>query len=645
MRKFGLLAALLMTAAPVLAEVPVRAVTLFEAGLAEITRESQEVLFVSDDLMLEDYDPHLVLTVPQAQVNDVLKSLRISGAVSSAEIRLDGASPVEDAFARLPVGPEEVGDLAALLGALPGTLVTVHGPAGFDPVAGRVMGVTQGGCETAPCPPTLLLRAEEGLMSVPLDPSRRVVLSSSLQADVDDALEALARNGIGSERVLMIETESEGSVSLSYVVPAPVWKIAYRAVTGEDGMTRLQAWAVLENVSGADWDGVSLTLSSGSPNTLQADLTGRDWRVRDVYESDPVQKRGAPRIAQALRESDAFMRLEAAPMAELAPGTVTRDRGLDSRFTFPDPVYLEQGEMISLPFLSEEVPVERTLVWRGQLRDRTGNPDLVLRVENPLPIRLPGGIMTVSDETGYLGDAAFPVLVPGDAADVPFGQDQRVEVRETATERSAERRVTVSKGAVRISERWVRTTEYRVSAPSGEAPALTVLHPEQAGWAISGVSPAQNRGTSPSEGGRVHRFELPAGAERLMVEEERPRTEVWQVSDLPRERLVSLLTDRVSSEDRARLERILEATDLVGRVREDLSRVAEERDRSVNDQERARRMMGSAPSGSDMEARFRTSVLELEDRIEALDAREAELIVDLRAAEERLDAVMGDERD
>lgn len=642
MRKLGLLAGLLMTAAPVFAEVPVRAVTLFEAGLAEISRESRKVLFASDHLMLEDYDPRLVLSVPQAQVDDVLKSLRIGGEVASAEIRLDGASPVEDAFARLPVGPGEIGDLAALLGAMPGTPVTVHGPAGFEPVSGRIMGVTREGCETGPCPPTLLLRTEDGLVAVALDPSRRVVLADlSLQARVDEALEALARNGAASDRTLVIETESEGPVSLAYVVPAPAWKTAYRAVTGADGMTRLQAWAVLENVSGADWDGVRLTLSSGAPKTLQADLTTRDWRVRDAYEVASAEERGVPRLMQADR-AEMFISFQAAPMAELAPETVTRDRGLDSRFTFPEPVDLDQGEMISLPFLSEEVPVERTLVWRGQLRDRTGNPDLVLRVENPLPIRLPAGIMTVSDETGYLGDASFPVLVPGDAADVPYGQDQRVEIRETVSERSAERRVTISKGAVRISERWVRATEYRVSAPSGEAPALTVLHPERPGWAVSGVSPAQDLDTGRPEGERVHRFKLPARTGTLRVEEERPRTEIWQISDLPRERLVSLLTDRVSSADRARFERILSAMGETDRVREDLSRVAEERDRAVSDQERARRMMGSAPSGSEMQGRFRTSVLEMEDRIGELDAREAELNAELRSAEAALDALLAE---
>jgi hypothetical protein len=202
--------------------------------------------------------------------------------------------------------------------------------------------------------------------------------------------------------------------------------------------------------------------------------------------------------------------------------------------------------------------------------------------------------------------------------------------------------VTVSKGAVRVSERWVRATEYRVSAPSGEAPAVTVLHPEQPGWAVSGVSPAQDLDTGRPEGERVHRFKLPARTGTLRVEEERSRTEIWQISDLPRERLVSLLTDRVSSADRARLERILSAMGETDRVREDLSRVAEERDRAVSDQERARRMMGSAPSGSDMQGRFRTSVLELEDRIGELDAREAELTLELRAAEAALDALLAE---
>lgn len=645
MRKLGLLAGLLMTAAPVFAEVPVRAVTLFEAGLAEITRESREVLFISDGPIFEAYDPHLTLSVPRGQVNDVLKSLRIGGEVTSAEIRLDGAAPIEDAFSGLPVGPEAIGGLATLLGAMPGVPVTVSGPAGFAPVSGRVMGVTRAACEAgAPCPAALLLRGEEGLISVDLDPSRHVTLAdSTLQDRIDRALDALARNGASSERTLLIETESEGPVSLSYVVPAPAWRTAYRAVTGEDGATRLQAWAVLENVSGADWDGVRLTLSSGSPNTLQADLTTRDWRARDAYEADQALKRGVPRLAQAADRSEMLMSFEAAPMADLSPGTITQDRGLDSRFTFPDPIDLDRGEMISLPFLSEEVPVARTRVWQGQLRDRTGNPDLVLRVENPLPIRLPAGIMTVSDETGYLGDAAFPVLVPGDVADVPFGQDQRVEISESVSERTVERRVSASRGLIRVTERRIRRTDYRASAPEGNVPPLTILHPAQPGWELAETTPQVAASPEDPASGAAHRFDLPAGTSAFRVTEVRPISETWVIGTLPRDRLLSLMTDQVTGSDRAYLERVLEAQDRVSALRDELEGLSSDRRLLVEDQDRARRMMEAAPAGSDMEGRFLTAILDAEDRIGETDERIEELTQDVRDAELILDELIGPE--
>ena len=635
----------MMSAAPVFGEVPVRAVTLFEAGLAEITRMSQEALFISDGPIFEAYDPHLTLSMPQGQVNDLLKSLRISGQVTSAEIRLDGAAPVEDAFSGLPVGPEAIGDLAALLGAIPGAPVSVSGPAGIPPVSGRVMGVTRTACDIgAPCPATLLLNTDEGLVGVELDPSRRVVLADlSLQSRIDKALDALARNARGSDKTLMIETESEGPVTLSYVIPAPSWKTAYRAVTGEDGATRLQAWAVFENVTGADWDGVSLTLSSGSPNTLQSDLSTRDWRVRDPYEAEQALKRGGSRLAQASDRAGMFASFEAAQVAELAPGTVTDDRGLDSRFTFPDLIYLDQGEMISLPFLSEEVPVQRTLLWRGRLADRAGNPELVLRVENPLPIRLPAGIMTVSDETGYLGDAAFPVLVPGDKADVPFGQDQRVEITERVSERKIERQVSASRGLIRVTERRIRRTDYVASAPEGEIPPLTILHPAQPGWELAG--PLASVAASPEgpSSGPAYRFEISAGSSSFRVTEVRPISETWVIGTLPRDRLISLMTDQVTGSDRAYLERVLEAQDRVSDLRDELAVLSSDRRQIVEDQDRARRMMEAAPTGSDMQGRFLDAILDAEDRIGEADVRIAGLARDLKDAEGRLEELIRSE--
>jgi hypothetical protein len=638
MKHFGLLAALMLTAAPVFGEVPIRSVTLFEAGLAEITRAPDPNAGAGG----AGADKGLELTVQESQLNDLLKSLVIRGEMTRARVRLDGTARVEDAFGRLPFGPDRIGDQAGLLDAVKGARVTISDGPRTGPVTGRVMGVTRPVCGAeAVCHPILLLETDAGLQTVPLAPGRQVHFEDpGLQDRIGRALEALALVGSGSDRTVRIETDGTGPLTLSYVVPAPIWKTAYRAIGDAEGRMRLQAWAVLENVTGTDWDGVILTLSSGAPKTLAADLTSRDWASRDVFEAPAPQMRAGMMALDAFApRAESMMAFEVAPPAPLDAGAEFSDRGLDSRFTFPDPVALEAGEMISLPFLTEEVPVSRTLLWRGEISNRTGNPDLVLRVKNPLPIRLPAGIMTVSDDAGYLGDAAFPLLVPGAEAEVPFGADQRVEVRELVTTQRTERRVTLSGGLLRISEREVRNVEYRISAPSGEVPELTIRHPAEPGWELvrvgSDLRPVPDEADPSSL-----RFDLPAGTSLFRVEETRPVLEAVAIGDLPRARLVGLLTDRIGPEDRERLERILGARDRLDRITAERDALLSARARVVEDQERSRRMMEAAPAGSDMQGRFLNAILEIEDLISETDRKVEALSAGIEAAETDLDRLL-----
>ena len=59
---------------------------------------------------------------------------------------------------------------------------------------------------------------------------------------------------------------------VSYVVEMPTWKPAYRIVLDKEGKALLQGWAVVDNVSGEDWNGVSMSLTAGTPLTFTYDL-------------------------------------------------------------------------------------------------------------------------------------------------------------------------------------------------------------------------------------------------------------------------------------------------------------------------------------------------------------------------------------
>jgi hypothetical protein len=58
---------------------------------------------------------------------------------------------------------------------------------------------------------------------------------------------------------------------VGYVAETPVWRPSYRLVIEKGGAT-LQAWGIVQNLSGEDWTGVKLSLIAGSPLAFEATL-------------------------------------------------------------------------------------------------------------------------------------------------------------------------------------------------------------------------------------------------------------------------------------------------------------------------------------------------------------------------------------
>lgn len=66
--------------------------------------------------------------------------------------------------------------------------------------------------------------------------------------------------------------KATGRLRITYVTESPAWKPSYRVVLGEDGKARLLGWAVIDNVSGEDWDKVRVGVGSTSALSFRYDL-------------------------------------------------------------------------------------------------------------------------------------------------------------------------------------------------------------------------------------------------------------------------------------------------------------------------------------------------------------------------------------
>ena len=76
------------------------------------------------------------------------------------------------------------------------------------------------------------------------------------------------------------------AVKLTYVTEAPAWKATYRVTLGQRGNVRLEGWAIVDNASGEDWNGVKIGVASSSALSFRYDLRTVRFVQRDTLAPD-----------------------------------------------------------------------------------------------------------------------------------------------------------------------------------------------------------------------------------------------------------------------------------------------------------------------------------------------------------------------
>ena len=69
---------------------------------------------------------------------------------------------------------------------------------------------------------------------------------------------------------------------VSYTIAAPIWKTTYRVVLDQAGKPFFQGWAIVDNVGDEDWNGISLSLVSGTPISFIQPIQKPFYRYRPV---------------------------------------------------------------------------------------------------------------------------------------------------------------------------------------------------------------------------------------------------------------------------------------------------------------------------------------------------------------------------
>jgi hypothetical protein len=417
--------------------IPVREMVLYKHGVGfylrggEVSGESVSLTFKSDE------------------INDVLKSLAVFDEAEDGRVLGVGYQTPMDRDARLKntsVNLTEADTLVDLIRDLRGrqVVMTFETGSGVTTVTGRVVGINTAQAifadtvvvnATIPSYAQVVLLSATGEVRVyPLLALRNFTIEDSQsEQDLSYFLDTVMTED--NRRTVNIRlSEGDHRLVVSYVAPAPTWRVSYRVIAegneaGTGGKALVQGWGLFDNRMEEDLEDVRVTLVAGQPISFVYDLysstipqrkfikdetrvtgpvefggaiTEESSKQYAVLEEDPAadymeqeRSRGitvnrlvAPAPARAARKYGS------APAAKTTPAQAEgRETGETFQYVVNAPVSVKRGESAMVPIVSASIEYERELLYnREKLPD---HPVAALRFKNTTGLTLERGPVTL----------------------------------------------------------------------------------------------------------------------------------------------------------------------------------------------------------------------------------------------------------
>ncbi len=621
--------------------LPVRKIALFSSGVSFVEHEGPLA-------------GPAVITLPfqRDAVNDVLKSLVVHDAQTrNPSVTYDSEDTLVRTLQSLSVDLSGNPGLPDILQGLRGYEVTVTVP---EMMSGKIVGVettdihpdTAGGRSEFISKIRVNLLTHEGLRSINLSEIASIQFTDPvIKRDFERALALLAASREGETRNIAVHLSGTGSrsVSLGYIVPAPVWKISYRLDLSQKNPV-LQGWAIIDNTSDTDWENIELTLVSGRPISFIQQLYPPYYLSRpeiplaiagaaapEVYDSaldngmmdeyayemelaasEPAMMPSRSRVMKPERKSDGI----SAGQVETAAAAKAGDLFL---FTLKNPVSIPRRQSAMVPLTEAQVRTKKVSVFSGTNGfSGESHPMLCVELGNESKMQLPAGPVTVFDGASYAGDALLDFFPENDTRLVAYGEDLGItgSLREETTRDVAS--VSVSRGVLTITRTQKKKTLYQFKNTAGEIRNLIIEHAITPGTALA--EPAKPE----EQTAETYRFalEIPAGkTDTFTVQEDRPVAETVALLQQNTEALLYYATSgAVPAEIRKALEKAVDFRRNIADREETLAAFSRERSEQVAEQDRIRSNIHAAGNNSRQGQEYLKQLTEIDERLAGLAA-------------------------
>lgn len=648
-------------------EVPVRKVVLFSSGVGYFEHTGS----LQGDGVAE-------LRFRTAQIKDVLKSLIVQdlGGGRVGTVVYPSQDPIERTLGSFQVdltGNPSLGDLLTQVRGTPVRITTMG-----RTLSGTLLGVDQQQVVVQGAVASvwiLNLLSDGAVRSVRLPDVESLTLADPvLQDELEKALAALAQARNQERKTVRVPFLGTGTrqVRLGYVVEAPVWKTSYRLILPAPGKDKglLQGWAIVENQTETDWEGVALTLVSGRPISFIQDLYQPLYLPRPVVQPEVYGGLRPQTYEQGARleelELDASLDIdEGASERQRLTTTFGKAEGMmadmppppfnPAESVFVEAAGAEVGDLFQyvvgnvalprqrsamIPIVNEDVAVERLSIYNASVQPT--HPLLGARLHNTTALHLAAGPATVFDASSYTGDARLSDLPPGQYRLLSYALDLDVRVvTEAAPMEEVIQTGRIVDGVLEATRKRTSAQTYTLVNEDGDERTVLIEHPRRSGWTLVEM-PEPLESTA-----ALHRFRVtvPAGETvPFTVREEEVLEESIALINTNESRLSYYVrATRLPEPVKAALREAMKRQAEVARLTREIQQIEQAQAAITQEQARIRENMRTVDASSDYYKRLLTKLEEQEDQIEQnqrsienLRREQAEREQDLRAYLSRL---------
>ena len=652
-----------------MAHLPITRMTLYKHGVGFFERRAG----VSTDLV--------ELSFRVEEMNDILKSLTVLDWSGGQVLGIDYATPQsrDERLAGCSIQLADDRSLQDLLISLRGRQVKLHLDQ-EEAITGTLVGLDDVP-ERQPLSATLvslLCNQTEHVHVVTLARVQGVeVLDEQGAGDLRFFLQtALSQENYRSVTIRL--TPGDHDLSVSYIAPAPTWRVSYRLVaepaedatqdTAPGGRALLQGWGIFDNRLEEDLESIALSLVAGMPISFIYNLytpftperpfieeegrvaagpvafgAGIDMMSDAVAEALPpspspmaLSLGGAGRMTA--KRSAPRMRIEALQQAA-AVETVGSDLGELFQYHIGTPVTVSRGHSAMVPIMQATLPYRKSLIYNG--REMPVHPVATMRLDNKTGLTLEQGPVTVLEAGEYTGEAVLPFTVVGSEMVIPYAVELGIKIDEHSGTRREIRGLDIDKAYLRFEEWDIRWREYQINNTTADPVILLVEHARTSHLELFDTPEPAERTADQL------RFEVkvpPQSEATLRIQERRLSRRREEIQRQSFAGLQGYLKQGLLKErEMSHLTKLLTLWESVAENEQHLSRLKNDRDKIYKAQEQIQgnmKALGQTGKEGTLRARYVAQLETTEEQLGALEQQEAQAKDETKRIQGEIDTLL-----